>query len=91
MVDDRVLNISPQGFKSLTNPENGKGYHWACDINTELPVKLEKNGPGSTQPLTMPQLFDLAVKERGNQEAIFVERGGKYISWTWNQYDQQAR
>ena len=91
MADNRVVSISPQGFRSLANLENGKGYHWACDIQSELPVKCEKSGPGSEQPKTMPQLFEEAVKEGGNRDSLFVERGGKYISWTWNEYNQEAR
>lgn len=40
MVDDRVVVMSTDGYKSLVNPQNGKGLHWICDIAAELPVKI---------------------------------------------------
>ena len=39
----------------------------------------------------MCQLFEEAVRDGGDRESLFVERGGKYLSWTWNQYNYQVR
>lgn len=54
MVDDRVVIMSTQGYNNLVKPENGKGLHWVCDINAELPVKIRQSGPGSERPTTIP-------------------------------------
>jgi long-chain-fatty-acid--CoA ligase ACSBG len=86
MTDDRVVMMSTQGYKSLVNSENGKGLHWACDINDELPVKLRSSGPGSERPLTVPQMFLNSVKSGGDRASVKIERDGKVLTWTWDQY-----
>ena len=91
MVDDRVVTMSSQGYKNLVNPKDGKGFHWTTDIDQELPVRMRASGPGSERPLTLCQLFEKAVKSGGDRPAMFVERGGNYINWTWTQYDRESR
>lgn len=86
MVDDRVVIMSTQGYNNLVKPENGKGLHWVCDINAELPVKIRQSGPGSERPTTIPQMFLNAVKSGGDRASMLVERDGKVLTWTWNQY-----
>lgn len=78
--------MSSQGYKSLVNPVNGKGLHWVTDVNSEIPIKVRSSGPGSEKPVTIPQLFFNQVKQSGPRNAIFVERNGKPVTWTWNQY-----
>lgn len=84
MVDDRVVIMSTQGYNNLVKPENGKGMHWATDINAELPVKIRQSGPGSERPTTIPQMFLNAVKQGGDRASMLVERDGKVLTWTWN-------
>jgi hypothetical protein len=84
MVDDRVVIMSTQGYNNLVKPENGKGLHWVCDINAELPVKIRQSGPGSERPTTIPQMFLNAVKSGGDRASMLVERDGKVLTWTWN-------
>jgi long-chain-fatty-acid--CoA ligase ACSBG len=86
MVDDRVVVMSTNGYKNLVHPQNGKGLHWICDINAELPVKIRQSGPGSERPTTLPQMFLNAVKSGGDRTAMLVEREGKVATWTWDQY-----
>lgn len=57
MTDDRVVMMSAGGYQSLVNTESGKGLHWTCNINDELPVKMRQAGPGSEVPFTMTQFF----------------------------------
>ena len=89
MTDDRVVMMSSQGYNKLVSSENGKGLHWTCDINSELPIKLRQSGPGSERPFTMCQLIQNAVKNGGDRPAMYVERGGKYLCWTWRDYDRE--
>ena len=90
MTDDRVVMMSATGYRNLVNPQNGKGLHWTSDINDELPIKMRQSGPGSEVPFTMPQLFMNAVRSGQDRPALFVERGGKRLSWTWNEYYKDA-
>ena len=86
MSDDRVVMMSAQGYQSLVSPDNGKGLHWTSDINDELPIKMRQSGPGSEVPFTMCQLFMNAVRSGGDRPAMWVERNGDKVCWTWNQY-----
>jgi len=40
MSDDRVVMMSAGGYLALANPDGGKGLHWTCDVDNELPVKM---------------------------------------------------
>ena len=51
--DDRVVLMSPKGYSQLINTEEGKNLFWTSDINTELPIKVKNQGPGSETPVTM--------------------------------------
>lgn len=86
MADDRVVVMSSQGYKALVNPVDGKGLHWVTDVNAEIPIKVRSSGPGSEKPVTIPQLFINQVKASGPRTAIFVERAGKVLTWSWDQY-----
>ena len=88
MVDDRVVMMSTQGYQSLVGAENGKGLHWATDVHTELPIKMRPSGMGSERPMTIPELFLNCVKQHGPRNSMFVERDGKILTWTWNDYQQ---
>ena len=56
-MDDRVVVMSAQGYKKTVKPKNGKGFHWTCDVSSELPVKKRDTGFGSERPMTMCELF----------------------------------
>ena len=68
------------------SPEGGKGLHWTCNIDDELPVKMRQSGPGSEVPFTLCQMFTNAVKSGGDRPALWVERNDSKLCWTWNQY-----
>lgn len=86
MADDRVVVMSAQGYKYLINPDNGKGLHWVTDVNSEIPIKLKQSGPGSEKPQTVSSMFINQVKSSGSRNSLFVERGGKILTWSWDQY-----
>jgi len=91
MTDDRVVMMSSKGYKDLVQPENGKGLHWTCDINQELPIKMRQSGPGSEKPFTCCTLISNAVERGGDKPAMFVERGGVYQMTTWKDYGRQIK
>lgn len=72
MVDDRVVVMSPQGYKALVNPVNGKGLHWVSDVHSEIPIKVKASGPGSEKPVTVSEMFIDQVKASGPRNALFV-------------------
>ena len=84
MVDDRIVTMSAAGFKSMVEFQDGKGFHWTCDVNTELPIKMSSEGPGSEEPITLPMMFLNAVKLEGDRNSLLVERDGEVLVWTWN-------
>lgn len=84
MTDDRVVMMSSSGYQQLVNTSNGKGLHWTSNIHDELPVKMRQSGPGSEVPFTMPQMFQNAVNSGQDRPAMWIERGGAKICWTWN-------
>ena len=86
MADDRVVTMSAQGYKALINSTNGKGLHWVTDVNAELPVKVRSNGYGSERPQTLTQAFYNTCKSGGERNALFVQREGKVVTWSWDQY-----
>lgn len=90
MADDRVVVMSSQGYKALVNPVDGRGLHWVTDVNSEIPVKVRTSGPGSEKPTTISQMFLDQVKVSGPRNALFVERQGKVLTWTWDQYAADA-
>ena len=90
MVDDRVVMVSTDGYKNLISSDNGKGLQWTCDVNDELPIKMRASGVGSERPFTTCQLFLNAVASGGSRNCMFVERDGKKIAMTWNEYNQDV-
>ena len=41
--------------------------------------------------MTIMELFEDTVKECDQENSLFVERDGKWISWTWHQYKKDAQ
>jgi len=36
------------------------------------------------------ELFEQSVSEAENEQALFVERDGKWISWTWKEFHKET-
>ena len=90
MVDDRVVMVSSEGYKSLLQSDSGKGLNWTCDIRSELPIKMKPSGPGSERPFTVCQMFMNSVKSGSDRPAMYVEREGKKLCYSWADYGKQA-
>ena len=52
---------------------------------------MSKEGNGSFRPMTVIELFENTVKNNAEKESLFIERGGKWVSWTWDQYINESR
>lgn len=59
-------------------------------MHDELPVKVKLTGFGSERPITITNLFLNCVKQHGSRNAMYVDRGGKVQTWTWNEYKDEA-
>jgi len=72
--------------KAFAKP--GKGIHWTTQLDQELPVKvaLHPNDPASHTPITVVEQFQECVAKYGSFTALRVERDGKWIEWTYDQY-----
>lgn len=51
---------------------------------------MSKDGNGSIPPVTIMDMFDKACREKSSNEVLFIERSGKWISWTWTQFYQES-
>ena len=63
---------------------------WTTDIKVELPVFLTESGLGNLPPMTVMQVFEETVKHSSKEEALFVEKDGAWISWTWNHFHKEV-
>lgn len=61
-------------------------------MRTELPIHMESgDGTASLEPVTVPQLFERNVKSEPKRSALQVERGGKWVKWTWQEYYEDVK
>lgn len=49
------------------------------------------DSPSSIEPITIPHLLQRNVREVPDKEAFSVERGGRWIKWSWAQYFDEAK
>jgi len=85
------VEISFEALQSLAQKafeKRGQGVHWTSRPDQELPVKvsLDPNDPSSHTPITVIEQFEECVGKYGGQKAMSVEREGKWVTWTYEQY-----
>ena len=90
MEDERVVLMSTKGYQSLTASDNGKNLFWTADMDYELPIKIKSFGPGSEAPRTVAQAFYDISEKQGEKPALWIERNGKVLCWSWKQYQADA-
>lgn len=78
--------MSAKGYQNLLGSEDGKNVFWATDVNVELPIKMRQTGNASFQPKTLSEVFVETSFKQPERPAIYVERAGKEIKWTWKEY-----
>jgi long-chain-fatty-acid--CoA ligase ACSBG len=86
-----ISNISTSTLLNSKVNENYKDVLWTTDIRRELPIFISKDYFGNLRPQTMMEIFEDAVKDNPKEEALFIERDGHWISWTWNHYHKEVR
>lgn len=47
---------------------------------------MNKSGPGSEFPITLPELFRNTCLKQEDKPSLFIERKGIVFKWSWNQY-----
>eukprot|EP00472_Partenskyella_glossopodia_P014251 CAMPEP_0197541606 /NCGR_PEP_ID=MMETSP1318-20131121/67221_1 /TAXON_ID=552666 /ORGANISM="Partenskyella glossopodia, Strain RCC365" /LENGTH=677 /DNA_ID=CAMNT_0043100799 /DNA_START=68 /DNA_END=2101 /DNA_ORIENTATION=+ len=85
------IDISFDALESMAKKafaKRGEGVHWTCKPDQELPVKvsLDPNDASSHTPITVVEQFQECVAKHGSTTAMRVEREGKWIEWTYEQY-----
>ncbi|CAG9317762.1 unnamed protein product [Blepharisma stoltei] len=84
-MDSSYLWVSKSAYNQFIQPD-GKNLHWTDDINFELPIFMESSGPGASPPMTFINIFQDALQTHAQQPALRVKRGGKWVTWTYQQY-----
>ena len=86
--EHRNILMSAAGYQNSAGLEEsqGKGLHWTCDINSELPIRMRQSGAGSELPFTVPEMFMNAVRNSHDRPSIWVMRDGVKKCWSWNRY-----
>ena len=70
--------------------KNYKNILWTTDIKQELPVFLGKDEIGSLKPTTVIEVFEEAVSSEKENPALYIERGGVWINYTWHQFHKNV-
>ena len=72
--EELTLNISPNGLANIavnSDPNDpDKNLVWTTDAKIELPVILNKFGPGSETPLTLMDLWKISLSKFAAQPAL---------------------
>lgn len=64
---------------------------WVTEPKAEMTIRVAKRGVAAMEPITLPTLFDKAVKNHADKEALRVERDGTWKAITWGEYLHQAK
>jgi long-chain-fatty-acid--CoA ligase ACSBG len=83
------LHVSPNHYRALAQPD-GRYLHWVTQLDEEIPIQMKTSGYGSEQPMTLLDTFKEAVELEHQQEALKIKRGGKWVSWTYAEYNDLA-
>ncbi|OMJ90540.1 hypothetical protein SteCoe_7131 [Stentor coeruleus] len=91
-MDRKYLWIDPNSFAKTSSPE-GKHLHWVTDLSDELPIVMGESNYSNTSPLTVPDLFTIALKTHANRGALRYKKEGKgqWIAWTYLQYYNDSK
>lgn len=92
---DEYLNISPAGLERLVknydSKDPAKNTVWTTDINCELPIMMKREGPGSKQPVTIPEYFKESLINHRYFKALAQKIDGKWKYWTYDEFYYDIR
>lgn len=96
-----------EGDTSYYCEYKGAGPWFRQNPTDVMPQRMAQDGPGASEPMTIPQLFDKAVEANGDEDALSVERptpehkqGEKpppalpiedWTKWTFEEYQNDVR
>lgn len=83
------LHVNEKTFGNLAHPD-GKYLHWISNVDEELPIPMQAEGYASIRPCTLVDLLQNAKDQEPQQEALKVKRAGKWVSWSYAEYYEQA-
>ncbi len=52
---------------------------------------MTNTGFGNFKPITIMEMWEQTLYEADQEEALFVERDGKWVSWSWHHYYKEAQ
>jgi len=84
------IQISTETILKTAEKDGYKDVLWTTDIHKELPIFLGKENESSSKPITVIDLFEEAVNQEKDNKAMYVERDGQWINFTWNQFHKYA-
>lgn len=88
--EELTLNISPNGLANIavnSDPNDpDKNLVWTTDAKIELPVILNKFGPGSETPLTLMDLWKISLSKFAAQPALSQKIDGQWQFMTFVEY-----
>lgn len=67
---------------SAKSPTN----HWTVEPEGEVMLKVTLDGVASSKPVTVYEVFKSTAERFPHRNALCVKRGGKWQSWTYEQY-----
>lgn len=80
------VQISTETILKSSESEEYKNVLWTTEIKRELPVFLGRETENSMRPMTVMEMFEEAVQSEKDNKALFIEREGQWINFTWNQF-----
>lgn len=80
------VQISSETILKSAEANNYRNVLWTTEISQELPIFLGKNEINSSKPRTVMEAFEDAVNEEKENNALFIQRADKWVSYSWNQF-----
>ena len=91
---DCTLSISPQAISKLVADKDSTNPHrnllWTTDPTVELPIIRTKHGLGSENPLTIMDLWQIALAKDAQAPALSYKLEGNWLSLTLQQYYEEC-
>lgn len=92
-MEKKNIFISNQSYQQMLENQknkNGKDFYWTTNKNTELPIFLDKTGPGSERPYTLGESFENSCQKFSNKKA-FVSYNKQTKTWNSLTYKQLSK
>lgn len=85
------LLVKAQRPSSLAVPAAGEPGLWTSQGDAEVKLRMGESGLAAETPLTVNQMFTLAVERYGDYKALSWKEGEQQKSLTYREYYQSCR